>query len=69
MAKEEPPDSLTGHLVRTGWRKLLARDEEVNAPLRFGLRELTTIVTWSPGRFVRGAYKRSAAECGTYLRI
>jgi len=52
MAEEEPPDSLTGYLVRTGRRKLLARDEEVNAPLRFALRELTTIVTWSPGGFV-----------------
>ena len=48
MAKEEPPDSPTGYLVRTGRRKLLARDEEVNAPLRFALRELTTLVTWSP---------------------
>ena len=46
MAEEEPPDSLTRCLVQTGWRKLLACDEEVNAPLRLGLRELTTIARW-----------------------
>ncbi len=69
MAEGKPPFSLTRCLGRTGWRMLSAREEEVNAPLWFGLRELTTIAGLSPGGFVRVAYKRPAAECGTYLLI